>query len=332
MIIRLCLLVAFCLQLATAQADGVYTQTIRPLLAKNCQGCHNAQVRQGGFDVSSHASLMKGSDNGPVIVPGDADRSTLFKLISHSEQPAMPFKAPKMPEESIAKIAQWIKDGATFDGAVESAPKADHWSFRVPVKPAVPAGAQNPIDAFLAVSRADRKLTASPAADRRTLLRRVYLDLVGLPPTDEELSAFLLDQSPDAYEKVVDRLLASPRHGERWGRHWLDIWRYSDWYGWRKENQVRYSQRHVWRWRDWVVESINSNKSYGRMIQEMLAGDEIAPNDPDTLRATGYLARSWYRFNRNTWLQEAAEYTSTSFLGRADDEVRPMPHAQIRPH
>lgn len=321
MTIRIWLLAGICAQLAAAQskapAAGFYSQTVRPILVKNCLGCHNAQVHQGGFDLSSRATLMKGSDNGPVIVPGDADRSTLFKLISHFEQPAMPFKGPKLPEEAIAQIGKWIRDGALFDGANEEAAPAavDHWAFRVPVKPAVPKGAVNPIDAFLDAARVTRKLTASPAAGRRTLLRRVYLDLIGLPPSDEELAVFLADSTPDAYEKVVDRLLASPQHGERWGRHWLDIWRYSDWYGWRKENQVRYSQRHIWRWRDWVVESINKNKSYGRMIEEMLAGDEIAPNDPDTLRATGYLARSWYRFNRNTWLQEAAEYTSTSFLG-----------------
>jgi hypothetical protein len=177
------------------------------------------------------------------------------------------------------------------------------------------ASRPNPIDAFLEDARAKRNLVAAPEADKHTLIRRVYIDLIGLPPSTDEVRAFLADRSPDAYEKIVDRLLASKQHGERWGRHWLDIWRYSDWYGWRKENQVRYSQRHIWRWRDWVVESLNANKGYDRMIVEMLAGDEVAPTDPDTLRATGYLARSWYRFNRNVWLQEAAEYTSASFLG-----------------
>ncbi|MGH9627680.1 MAG: DUF1549 domain-containing protein, partial [Bryobacteraceae bacterium] len=177
------------------------------------------------------------------------------------------------------------------------------------------AAAANPIDAFLAAEREKRKLTPAPEAGRRTLIRRLYLDLIGLPPSPEEVQAFLMDKAPDAYDKIVDRLLASPRYGERWGRHWLDIWRYSDWYGWRKEDQVRYSQRHVWRWRDWTIESLNENKGYDTMVREMLAGDEIAPGDPETLRATGYLARSWFLFNRNTWLQDAAEYTATSFLG-----------------
>lgn len=319
MSLRLWLLAGLTLPLAFAQSGAPaavsYSQVIRPLLAKNCQGCHNAQVRQAGFDVSSYAALMKGSDNGPMIVPGDPDRSILYKLISHAEQPAMPFKAAKMPAEAIARIADWIRAGAQADGAAEPTAQSDHWAFRLPVKPAVPAGKANPIDAFLEAARQKHQLTAAPAADRRTLLRRVYLDLTGLPPTDAEAAAYLADRSPDAYNKLVDTLLASPRYGERWGRHWLDIWRYSDWYGWRKENQVRYSQRHIWRWRDWVVESLNQNKPYSRMIEEMLAGDELAPNDPDTLRATGYLARSWYRFNRNTWVQEATEYTSTAFMG-----------------
>ncbi|WP_035958838.1 DUF1553 domain-containing protein [Bryobacter aggregatus] len=319
MIYRIWLLTGLTIHLAVAQptnpSNGFYTQTVRPLLAKNCLGCHNAKLQQGGFDLSSHAALMKGSDNGPVVVPGDPDRSTLLKLISHTEQPAMPFQAAKLPDEAIAQIARWIREGATMDGATtESMPQADHWAFRLPAKQVPPPGAANPIDAFLQAARADRKLTPSPQADRRTLIRRVYLDLVGLPPSEAEVKAFLEDKAPQAYERVVDQLLASPQYGERWGRHWLDIWRYSDWYGWRKENQVRYSQRHLWRWRDWTVESLNQNKSYGQMIEEMLAGDEIAPNDPNVLRATGYLARSWYRFNRNTWVQEAAEYTSTSFM------------------
>jgi hypothetical protein len=141
----------------------------------------------------------------------------------------------------------------------------------------------------------------------------VYLDLIGLPPTRDELHAFLADASPDAYERVVDSLLASPRYGERWGRHWLDVWRYSDPFGFAQE--YRYSHRHVWRWRDWVVESLNADKGYDQMLREMLAGDELDPADRDTLRATGYLVRNWYKFNRNAWLQDTVEHTAAGFLG-----------------
>ncbi len=129
------------------------------------------------------------------------------------------------------------------------------------------------------------------------------------------MADFLADRSDDAYEKVVDRLLASPRYGERWGRHWMDIWRYSDWYGFRQNNDVRNAQRNMWYWRDWIVDSLNEDKGYDRMILEMLAGDEIAPNDPKTLRATGYLVRNWYRFSRNVWLEDTVEHTAAGFLG-----------------
>ncbi len=172
---------------------------------------------------------------------------------------------------------------------------------------------RNPIDAFLAAEHEMRGLKPLPAADKRVLLRRVYLDLIGLPPTPEEIHAFLADDSQRAYEQVVELLLASPHHGERWGRHWMDIWRYSDWYGWR--NQPRNSQRHIWHWRDWIIESLNQDKGYDRMITEMLAGDEIAPTNPEILRATGYLARNYYRYNRHVWLQNTVEHAAAGFLG-----------------
>jgi hypothetical protein len=140
----------------------------------------------------------------------------------------------------------------------------------------------------------------------------VYLDLIGLPPTPEELEAFLRDESPDAYERIVQRLLDSPHYGERWGRHWMDVWRYSDWDGY--GNEIRESKPHIWRWRDWIVESLNADKPYDRMVQEMLAADELAPADPEALRATGYLVRSWYKFNRNKWLDDCVEHTGKAFL------------------
>ena len=140
---------------------------------------------------------------------------------------------------------------------------------------------RNPIDAFVEDELEKRKLAALPEADRRTLLRRVYLDLIGVPPTLEESNRFLADRSPKAYEAAVDSLLADKRYGERWGRHWMDVWRYSDWYGWRKGNDVRNSHRFMWRWRDWIIESLNSDKGYDRMILEMLAADEIAPKDTE---------------------------------------------------
>jgi hypothetical protein len=174
---------------------------------------------------------------------------------------------------------------------------------------------RNPIDAFIADEHQARGLTPRPEAPKQVLLRRLYLDLIGLPPTREELHAFLEDASSDAYEKVVDRLLQDPRYGERWGRHWMDVWRYSDWAGWTGGNQIRDSQPHIWRWRDWIVESLNQDKPYERMILEMLAADELTPDDDNALRATGYLVRNYKMLSRETWMQETVDHTFQAFLG-----------------
>ncbi len=173
----------------------------------------------------------------------------------------------------------------------------------------------NPIDAFLAVERENRGLRPRPEAPRATLLRRVTLDLNGLSPTPSEIRAFLADRSPDAYEHVVNRLLASPRYGEQWGRHWMDVWRYSDWAGWADGNQIRDSKPFIWRWRDWIVESLNVDKGYDRMAQEMLAADELCPEDPDSLRATGFLVRNFKLLSREQWLEDTLNHTSRAFLG-----------------
>jgi hypothetical protein len=174
---------------------------------------------------------------------------------------------------------------------------------------------RNPIDSFIAVEQRARGLIPRPEAPKHILLRRVYLDLIGLSPTPQELQAFEQDTSPDAYEKVVDRLLDDPRYGERWGRHWMDVWRYSDWAGWSGGNQIRDSKPHIWRWRDWIVESLNQDKGYDRMIVEMLAADELAPEDANALRATGYLVRNYKMLSREQWLEDTIKHTSQAFLG-----------------
>src|SRR5262249_163799 len=195
---------------------------------------------------------------------------------------------------------------------IRAAEPEAHWAFVPPKRPPV-AASGHPIDAFLAAEREKDGAKPRPEADRQTLIRRAYLDLIGVPPTPDDVAAFVNDHSADAYERIVDRLLASPMHGERWGRHWMDVWRYSDWDGYGAE--VRNSQPHIWHWRDWIVESLNTDKRYDRMVMEMLAGDEIAPDDPSTLRATGFLARNWFMFNRNVWLDNTVEHTAKAFLG-----------------
>jgi hypothetical protein len=196
------------------------------------------------------------------------------------------------------------------------------WQPFEPVKrPPVPAlvnrrsSAANPIDGFIAAEHKARGLKPRPEASKDVLLRRVYLDLIGLSPTREELATFENDKSPDAYEKVVDRLLADPRYGERWARHWMDVWRYSDWAGWSGGNQIRDSKPHIWRWRDWIVESLNADKPYSQMLVEMLAADEIAPLDTNTLRATGFLVRNYKMLSREQWLEDTVKHTSMAFMG-----------------
>lgn len=194
---------------------------------------------------------------------------------------------------------QWKPFDPVARPSVPSAPNSD-WD-------------RNPVDAFIAAEHRAQGLKPRSQAAPDTLLRRVYLDLIGLPPTPEERRSFLADPSPAAYARVVDRLLNSPQYGERWGRHWMDVWRYSDWAGWGQ--QVRDSQPHIWHWRDWIVESLNQDKGYDRMILEMLAADELAPQDTDALRGTGFLVRNYKLLSRETWMQEAVEHTAQAFLG-----------------
>ncbi|GIW79084.1 MAG: cytochrome c [Gemmatales bacterium] len=297
-----------------------YVKDIKPILAEKCFSCHGALKQRSRLRMDAAQLLFKGGRDGPPIVPGKADESLLVKrVLGIDGQSLMPpeGEGEKMSHQQVALLKAWINQGA--NAPVEPVPPdpREHWAYKVPQRPAIPqlqntSWVRNPIDAFLAAKHEEQGLAPAAPASKEVLLRRVYFDLIGLPPTRDELHAFLEDKSDDAYEKVVDRLLASQRYGERWGRHWMDVWRYSDWSGYR--NEIRNSQPHIWRWRDWIIESLNGDKGYDRMIIEMLAGDEIAPEDPSTLRATGYLVRNWYKFNRNYWLDNTVEHTMKAFL------------------
>jgi hypothetical protein len=264
-----------------------------------------AELRKAGkkTDIASRLEAVFQEDS-----DGDGVSNLIELLTGH-------FPGDASDRPTAAELAEAPRLLAAF----EQARKAYRWTpFETVTAPAVPAvrkaaWLRNPIDAFIAAEHEGHGLSPRPPASRSVLLRRVYLDLIGIPPTRAELHAFLTDASPSAYEKVVERLLASPQYGERWGRHWMDVWRYSDWAGFGEE--VRESQKHIWHWRDWIIASLNQDRGYDRMIQEMLAGDELAPTDPDTLRATGFLVRNWFRFNRQVWLDHAVEHTGKAFLG-----------------
>ena len=294
-----------------ADAEVDYLRDIKPVLKERCYACHGALKQNAGLRMDTAELLRKGGKDGPVLVPGDpASASLLARLTTSVVDDRMPQEASPLKPGQIAAIRDWIAAGAPIpaDERGEDDPR-EHWAFQRIERPAVPGSPStvNPIDAFLEQKLRKHSLQPQPEAERSILLRRLYLDLVGLPPTLEQLR----DSRP--YETIVDELLLTPQHGERWARHWMDVWRYSDWYG--LGAQLRNSQKHLWHWRDWIVDSLNADKGYDRMVQEMLAGDELAPNDPDAIRATGFLARNYYLFNRTTWLDDTIEHTGKAFLG-----------------
>src|SRR5262245_14120020 len=245
----------------TEEAEPAYLRDVRPTLRRRCSGCHGALQQKGGLRLDTAKAVRSGGDSGPAIEPGDPAASLLIERITDADpKQRMPPEGEALTGNEIAAIRAWIAAGAPVpDGELPAKDPWEHWAFRPPIRPAVPgSSATNPIDAFLGAARQSRGLTANAPMEKDLLLRRLALDLVGLPPTRSELHAFRADESADDVEKVVDRLLANPGYGERWGRHWMDIWRYSDWYGLGEE--PRFSHYHIWRWRDWIIESLNCGK------------------------------------------------------------------------
>jgi len=304
-----------------------YVRDVKPILHERCYSCHGTLKQEAGLRLDTADFAIKGGDSGPAVVAKDISTSHLMDRISATDDSLrMPPEGKPLTANQISIISRWIEAGALApaDETPEEDPRR-HWAFQKPVRPAVPdfqtlqnpAGSSiiNPVDAFITAKRTAAGTTPLPLADKAALLRRVYLDLIGLPPTAEQLQGFLNDTSPTAYENVVDKLLASPQHGERWGRHWMDVWRYSDWYGRRSVPDVMNSYPMVWRWRDWIVRSINEDKPYDQMIVEMLAADEVLPADDQNIVATGYLVRSWFKWNYETWKKDLVEHTGKAFLG-----------------
>lgn len=296
------------LSTATFVAAGEvdYLEQVKPLLETKCFSCHGVIKQEANLRLDSRGLMLRGGDSGSTVSLNEPDKSLLLERVTGDELTRMPpvdEGSPLKPEE-VQLLRQWIAQGAVApeENIVED--PLDHWAFQ-PILP--PSENDVSIDHLLEKQRQKLGLKAQSLADRSILVRRVYLDLIGLPPTLEQLH----DERP--WDEIVNDLLASPHHGERWGRHWMDIWRYSDWYG--LGTQLRYSQKHLWHWRDWIVNSLNADKGYDRMVLEMLAGDEIAPQDLEVIAATGYLARNYYLFNRTTWLDSTIEHTGKAFLG-----------------
>ena len=272
---------------AGLRADA-FEERIQPLLAESCLPCHDATTRMSGLAVTSVEDLLAGgARHGAAITPGHPDQSVLIRALRGELAPQMPMGKPALSDDKIAAVAEWIR---AFEPPASSESGGTWWSFE-PVQPHQPpaveraAWARNPIDRFVLARLEEQGLAPSPEASQRILLRRLYFDLIGLPPTPEEARRFLEDESPRAYENLVDRLLEDPRYGERWARHWLDLARYADTMGFEADRE----QYHMWRYRDYVVDAFNSDKPYDRFIREQLAGDEIAPDDEASMVATGFL-------------------------------------------
>jgi hypothetical protein len=233
-------------------------------------------------------------------------------LLGHS--PGEPKDTPS-PEE-LRKLPQKRAEFQKFLSSYRWQPFEPVRRPQVPLTPkAQSAEVRNPIDTFVLAELNAHNLKPRPTASKAILLRRLSMDIIGLTPTPEEIRAFENDNSPNAYEKVVDRLLASPQYGERWGRHWMDVWRYSDWAGWADGGQIRDSKPHIWRWRDWIIDALNADKGYNRMVLEMLAADEFVPEDTNALRATGFLVRNFKLLSREQWMEDVVAHTSRAFMG-----------------
>jgi hypothetical protein len=283
-----------------AQADySLFRERVVPIFESKCLSCHEGSKPKGGLSLASLKQFEIGGDSGQVIVAGKPEESLLYDYIS-GEEPLMPKDSDPLSPAQVASIREWIEAGATWPEGVELFDKRQHdlnwWSLRALERPTPPAvhsdWLRTPIDAFVLAKLTEQQLAPSAEADRRTLIRRLYFDLIGLPPPYEEVAAFVADSDPQAYEKVVDRLLASPHYGERWGRHWLDVVHYGDTHGYDKDKL----RPNAWPYRDYVIRAFNDDKLYTRFVEEQIAGDILYPGTPDGIIATGFLVAGPFDF------------------------------------
>ena len=279
---------------AWGQVD--YLRDVQPVLRRNCYGCHGPSMQQSGLRLDDASFALKGGYSGPAIVPGDSAASSLLKRVNAEKGfPTMPPGGKQLKPQDIATLKSWIDAGAVFPSGLKTVSatrrvESKHWAFQTVQRPSLPAiaGGRNEIDKFVLARLEKEKITASPEADKRILLRRLSLDMTGLPPTAEEVDNFLADAKPNAYERQVERLLASPHYGEKWARHWLDQARYADSDGYEKD----WIRPWAWRWRNWVIDAVNKDLPFDRFTIEQIAGDLLPLSSAETRVATG--------FHRNT--------------------------------
>ena len=284
----------------------IFRTDVRKILKDKCVSCHGGDTSEGKLDLATQEGLLKGGDRGPAAVIGRGDKSLITRLIRHQQEPHMPKDEPKLSEREITAVVNWIDLGAPYDEPLVARQTVttkwterkvnqdakSFWSFQ-PLKrvaPPTPADAkawcQSPIDRFILAKLNEAKLQPNSSVGRAALIRRVYFDITGLPPSAEEVSAFESDPRPDAYERMVEKLLADPHYGERWGRFWLDLARFAESHGFEHD----YDRPSAYHYRDFVVQALNQGMPYDQFVRWQLAGDELAPNDRLAMMATGYLA------------------------------------------
>lgn len=277
-----------------ARSLELFKTDVRAVLVENCLKCHGGEKVLSGFDLATREGLLAGGASGVSVVAGNAKESRVLDYLAHRKEPFMPPEGPRLSDETIARFARWIDLGAAYDKPlVERAPKraapmqvtsADrqHWAY-APLRETFPKGAG--IDSFVRAGHREKHLTAAPAAPPGTLIRRLYFDVTGLPPEPAAVNAFVADKSPGAYEALVERLLASPHFGERWARHWLDVARFAESHGFEHD----FNRPYAFHYRDFVIRAFNRDMPYDQFVRWQLAGDELAPDDPLALMATGFL-------------------------------------------
>lgn len=322
--VTVALLLAFPATVRTSAAEeSIFEKQVRPILEKRCLSCHHGEHAKGELSLESRELLLKGGSSGPIVVPGSVENSLLVDVLSGAK-PRMPKTGPKLSEREVATIRDWVAAGADFPEGItlQDRSKEEKWWALLPLNPHGPPNvgedwAENPVDQFIFQKLSEQGLSPSPQADRRTLIRRLSFDLLGLPPSPEQVERFLADERPDAYGDLVDRLLDSPHYGERWGRHWLDLVHFGETHGYDKD-KVR---PNAWPYRDYVIQALNEDKPYSRFIQEQIAGDVLFPEDPVAIRATGFLAAGPWDFVGHVELREGTVDKDITRSNDRDDFV-----------
>jgi hypothetical protein len=313
-----------------------YEKKVQPILEQNCYKCHSHQAEKikGGLVLDSREGLLKGGETGPAVVPGNPEQSLLIKAVRHVDEDLQMPPKKTLADPDIATLTEWVKLGAPYGetqissasaqkGRRSTAEDRNWWSFQPVRKVAVPevkdnGWSRNPIDHFIFAKLNAEGLTPSPAAQPRALIRRVYFDLIGLPPSADDVEHFIADPSPGAYEKLIDKLLQSPQYGEKWARHWLDLVRYAESDGYKSDS----FRPNAWRYRDYVIHSFNEDKPYNRFLMEQIAADELWPDDPDALVGVGFLRLWIYEYNQrnvksqwSTILNDLTDVTGDALMG-----------------